>query len=64
MATVKMKKVGRPKTRRTLVYLHVGISTSVNRLFRRHIGPNRILCKEIERALLEDVRRANERRGA
>jgi len=55
--TTPKKKVGRPKTRPALVHLHVGISAEVNRLFRKHIGPNRILTREIERALLEDVRR-------
>ena len=55
--TPTKKKVGRPKTRPALVHLHVGISAEVDRLFRKHIGPNRILAREIERALIEDVRR-------
>ena len=57
--TTPKKKVGRPRTRPALVHLHVGISSEVNRLFRKHIGPNRILAREIERALLEDVRRGS-----
>lgn len=51
------KRMGRPITRPNLVHLHISITASANRLFRKHIGPNRILAREIERALLEDVKR-------
>lgn len=51
-----VKKMGRPR-RGKLFKLHVDIRESVNRDFREFIGPDRVLARAVEQALINEIRR-------